>query len=193
MEANTDSCEQSASTMLKQVKRKKSIVWDFFVRSKSDISSNGKFKVQCTLCEQDYILNPTSGTSNLKRHLLKQSIDTRKGKESQREPIDQKTYREKISAAICRHNYPFNFVEHKGIRDIHSYLNPIVRHISRNTAKSDILNMYAREKELLKAELAMITSRVCLKSDMWSSLVSNGYMYVIAHYVDVNWVLQKRF
>ncbi|KAF3632730.1 hypothetical protein FXO38_20066 [Capsicum annuum] len=139
------------------------------------------------------MLNPTFGTSNLKRHLLKHYIDTRKGKESQREPIDQKTYREKISAAICRHNYPFKFVEHKGIRDIHSYLNPIVRHISRNTAKLDILNMYAREKELLKAELAMITSRVCLTSDMWSSLVSNGYMSVIVHYVDVNWILQKRF
>ncbi|KAF3648590.1 hypothetical protein FXO38_18112 [Capsicum annuum] len=52
--------------------------------------------------------------------------------------------------------------------------------------------MYAREKKLLKVELAMITSRVCLTSDMWSSLVSNGYMCVTIHYVDVNWVLQKR-
>ncbi|KAM3358357.1 hypothetical protein P3S68_021288 [Capsicum galapagoense] len=59
-------------------------------------------------------------------------------------------------------------------------------------AKSDILNMYAREKKLLKVELAMITSRVCLTSDMWSSLVSNGYMCVTIHYVDVNWALQKR-
>ncbi|KAM3376038.1 hypothetical protein P3S68_014752 [Capsicum galapagoense] len=49
MKNNADSCEQSASTMLKQVKRKRSILWDSFVRSKSDISSNGKFKVQCTL------------------------------------------------------------------------------------------------------------------------------------------------
>ncbi|KAM3376037.1 hypothetical protein P3S68_014751 [Capsicum galapagoense] len=127
------------------------------------------------------MLNPTFETSNLKRHLLKHSIDMRKGKESQRDPIDQKTYREKISAAICRHNYPFKFVEHKGIRDIHSYLNPIVRHISRNTAKSDILNMYAREKELLKAELAKITSRVCLTSDMWSSLVSNEEILIFQH------------
>jgi len=132
-------------------------------------------------------MGPTFGTTNLKRHLEKHNSD--KAKEGQNEPIDQNNYREKMALAICRHNYAFNFVEHKGIRDIHSYLNPIARHISRNTAKSDILNLYAREKELLKAELALISSRVCLTSDMWTSLVSNGYMCVTAHYVDINWVL----
>jgi len=139
------------------------------------------------ICKQKFAMGPTFGTTNLKRHLEKHNPD--KAKEGQNEPIDQKTYREKMSLAICRHNYAFNFVEHKGIRDIHSYLNSIARHISRNTAKSDILNLYAREKELLKAELALISSRVCLTSDMWTSLVSNGYMCVTAHYVDINWVL----
>ncbi|KAF3643877.1 hypothetical protein FXO38_20450 [Capsicum annuum] len=138
------------------------------------------------------MLNPTSGTSNLKRHLLKHSIDTGKGKESQREPIDPKTYQKKISATICRYNYPFKFVEHKGIRDIHSYINPIVCHILRNTTKSNILNIDAREKDLLKAELAMITSRVYLTSYMWSSYVLNDYICVIAYYVDVNWIHHKR-
>lgn len=127
-------------------------------------------------------MGPTFGTTNLKRHLENIHL-LNKVQECQNDPIDQKTYREKISLAICRHNYAFSFVEHKGIRDIHSYLNPIVKHISRNTAKTDILNLYAREKELLKGELALISSRVCLTSDMWTSLVSNGYMCVTAHYV----------
>ncbi|CAN4094386.1 unnamed protein product [Withania somnifera] len=97
-----------------------------------------------------------------------------------------------MSLAICRHNYAFSFVEHKGIRDIHSYLNPLVKHISRNTAKSDIVNLYARKKELLKAELILIPSRVCLTSNIWTSLASNDYICLTAHYVDLNWVLQKR-
>ncbi|KAK6803011.1 hypothetical protein RDI58_000795 [Solanum bulbocastanum] len=27
---------------------------------------------------------------------------------------------------------------------------------------------------------------------MWTSLASNGYMCLTAHYVDLNWILQKR-
>lgn len=69
-------------------------------------------------------------------------------------PIDQVIYREKLSVAILKHNYPFSFVEHQRNRDIHSYLNLMVKTISRNMAKADILNLYEREKELLKCELA---------------------------------------
>ncbi|KAG5605838.1 hypothetical protein H5410_027330, partial [Solanum commersonii] len=65
-------------------------------------------------------MGPTFGTTNLNHHLEKHNPD--KAKEGQNEPIDQKTYREKMSLAICRHNYAFSFVEHKGIRDIHSIL-----------------------------------------------------------------------
>ncbi|TMW99268.1 hypothetical protein EJD97_002824, partial [Solanum chilense] len=121
-------------------------------------------------------IGPIFGTTNPKRHLEKHNPD--KAKEGQNQPIDQKTHREKMSLDICWHNYALNFVEHKGIRNIHSYLNSIAMHISRNTTKSDILNLNAREKELLKVELALIFSRVCLISDMWISLVSNGYMCV---------------
>ncbi|KAL3344779.1 hypothetical protein AABB24_023960 [Solanum stoloniferum] len=189
IEGNEESCERSTATSLIRAKRKTSVVWDYFIRLKPN-SIDGKYEVQCMICKKKFAMGPTFGTTNLKRHLEKHNPD--KAKEGQNEPIDQKTYREKMSLAICRHNYAFSFVEHKGIRDIHSYLNPIARHISRNTAKSDILNLYAREKELLKAELALISSRVCLTSDMWTSLVSNGYMCVTAHYVNINWVLQKR-
>lgn len=48
--------------------------------------------------------------------------------------------------------------------------------ISRNTAKADILKLYDREEEFLKCELAMISSRICLTSDMWTSAASNGCM-----------------
>lgn len=85
--------------------------------------------------------------------------------------------------SILKHNYPFSFVEHQGNKDIHLYLNPTVRTISRNTVKSDILKMYDREKEYLKNELSVISSRVCLTSDMWTSLASIGYMCLTAHYV----------
>lgn len=35
-------------------------------------------------------------------------------------------------------------------------------------------------------------SRICLTSDAWTSIVTDGYLSLTAHYVDSNWVLQKR-
>jgi hypothetical protein len=34
--------------------------------------------------------------------------------------------------------------------------------------------------------------RISLTSDLWSSLTTDGYICVAVHYVDVNWILQKR-
>lgn len=152
-------------------------------------TSNERLKAQCKVCKKIFIADSISGTSNLKRHI---SSHLEKETEHRVEPIDQTIYREKVSVAILKHNYPFSFAEHQGNRDIHLYLNSTVKTISRNTAKSDILKMYEREKEYLKNELAVIPSRVCLTSDMWTSLASNGYMCLNAHYVDLNWILQKR-
>ena len=38
----------------------------------------------------------------------------------------------------------------------------------------------------------MIPSRICVTSNMWTSATSNVYMWLTAHYVDLNWNLQKR-
>ena len=46
--------------------------------------------------------------------------------------------------------------------------------------------------EKLKKELESIPDKICLTSDLWSSIATNGYLALIAHYVDVNWILQKR-
>nr|POE53745.1 hypothetical protein CFP56_23285 [Quercus suber] len=41
--------------------------------------------------------------------------------------------------------------------------------LQRNTAKSDVIKIYRREKENLKHDLKSITGRFCLTSDLWSS------------------------
>ena len=97
-----------------------------------------------------------------------------------------------MSIAIIKHNYSFSFVEHEGIVDVHNFLHPGVKLITRNTAKSDVVNLYKLEKVKLKQELASISGKICLTSDLWSSITIDGYLALIAHYVDQNWVLQKR-
>jgi hypothetical protein len=33
--------------------------------------------------------------------------------------------------------------------------------------------------------------RICLTSDLWTSLTTDGYMCLTAHFIDKNWVLTR--
>ncbi|KAH7835665.1 hypothetical protein Vadar_028554 [Vaccinium darrowii] len=68
-----------------------------------------------------------------------------------------------MAIAIIKHNYPFRFVEHEGIRGIHSYLNHTAKSISRNyTAKADVLKLFEKEMVKLKGELESIAKKKIL-------------------------------
>uniref|UniRef100_A0A5B6YQP7 BED-type domain-containing protein n=1 Tax=Davidia involucrata TaxID=16924 RepID=A0A5B6YQP7_DAVIN len=192
MEEHSDEQDfEQSSTTSKRFKRTTSIVWDKF--EKLPINVDGRQKAMCKMCKHEYVADSKSGTSNLLRHLT--TCPKRECDDPMAQcffQIDQDTYREKLSEAIIRHNYPFAFVEHEAIRDLHSYLNPNVKFITRNTAKSDVLKRHKREKEKLRHIIESIPSRICLTSDLWSSLPTNGYLALTAHYVDENWILQKK-
>ena len=55
--------------------------------------------------------------------------------------------------------------------------------------KTDVYRLYESERETLKRELASLPGRVCLTSELWSSLKIEGYMCVTVHYIDRNWKL----
>ncbi|CAB4283469.1 unnamed protein product [Prunus armeniaca] len=57
---------------------------------------------------------------------------------------------------------------------------------------ADVLSLYNREKGKLKELLGSISGRVCLTSDLWTSITTDGYLSLTAHFVDANWKLQKR-
>ncbi|KAL4554094.1 hypothetical protein LXL04_037284 [Taraxacum kok-saghyz] len=101
-------------------------------------------------------------------------------------------FRELVSQAIIKHNLPFMFVEYEGIRDIFQYLNENVITISRYTAKSDVTNLFKREKVRLKTLLESLPGRVSLTSDLWTSINTDGFLCVTCHFIDTEWKLQKR-
>ena len=72
-----------------------------------------------------------------------------------------------------------------------SYLNSDVKHISRNTSKADVLKLYKNEKDDVKNKLKSILGRICLTSNLWTSITSEGYICLTAHYVDENWELKN--
>nr|GEV21953.1 zinc finger BED domain-containing protein RICESLEEPER 2-like [Tanacetum cinerariifolium] len=105
---------------------------------------------------------------------------------------DQDMYREKMSIAIIQHNHSFSYVEHDATRQLHKFLHRDANPISRNTTKLDVLTIYKREKANLILKLEKVSSRICFTSDLWSSITSDGYMALTAHYVDEDWVLRKK-
>ncbi|XP_061375891.1 zinc finger BED domain-containing protein RICESLEEPER 2-like [Gastrolobium bilobum] len=49
--------------------------------------------------------------------------------------------------------------------------------------------MYVKEKDKLKQIMSRIPNRVCLTSDVWTTINSEGYICLTAHFVDDNWRL----
>ncbi|XP_039120478.1 zinc finger BED domain-containing protein RICESLEEPER 2-like [Dioscorea cayenensis subsp. rotundata] len=106
--------------------------------------------------------------------------------------FDVETFRDLLTGAIIMHDLPFKFMEFEGIRAVLTYLKLDLNIVTRNTCKADCLKMFKREKQNIKNMLAVSPGRICLTSDCWSSLTTDGYIYLTAHFVDKSWVLHKR-
>jgi len=46
------------------------------------------------------------------------------------------------------------------------------------------MTVFSIEKEKLKCELAFFPGIICLTFDVWTTVTTQGYMTVTAHYVD---------
>ena len=89
----------------------------------------------------------------------------------------------------AKHNYNFSYVEQEGVRNVHNYLNLNVIAIFRNTAKVDVLKVSKKEKEKLMNLLGSTSNKICLTSNLWSSITSDHYMTLTTHFVDETWEL----
>ena len=82
--------------------------------------------------------------------------------------------------------------KHK-IRDLlFFFLNPHAETIHRNTSKTKVLKRNRKEKEILKYHLQSISRQICLTSYLWSSIITNQYMVLTAHYITKGWELRKK-
>ena len=52
--------------------------------------------------------------------------------------------------------------------------------------------MYSIEKSKLCDLLQLVPGRIALTPDCWTSVTTDGYISLTAHFVDHNWCLQKR-
>ena len=103
--------------------------------------------------------------------------------------FDQKISREKFARAIILHEYPLLIVDHVGFRDFAPSLQPLLKMVSRNTIKSDIMKIYEVEKDKMISYLEKLQSRITITTDMWTSNQKKGYMAITVHYIDEFWLL----
>ncbi|KAK9279908.1 hypothetical protein L1049_013592 [Liquidambar formosana] len=150
----------------------------------------------------------SQGTSTLKRHLLKcprypnnqdhkqklldfQSMSQNQGNVSNWK-FDQELCRKELARMIIVDELPFSFVEKEGFKRFISVLQPRFNLVSRTTMTKDCIEIYLNERNMLKEIFVTAASRVCLTTDLWTSIQNLGYMCLTAHYIDKGWNLQKR-
>ena len=182
-----------------------SYVWGHFTK----VTINGELKAKCNHCQAKLVGSGHNGTSHLDRHLkrsckakgvpsvfdsLQKTLNLTR-KDDRTSCIEMREFDpiiawQKIATFVVNHELPLNFVEYDAFRDLMSYDNPLVKNLSRNTLKSEILKLYQAEKAKAMALLENNESRVAITKDMWTaSNQKKGYIVVTGHFVDKSWRL----
>ncbi|XP_074347623.1 zinc finger BED domain-containing protein RICESLEEPER 2-like [Apium graveolens] len=197
-QAREDSVQQE--TKSKSNKRKWSKAWDTFDYIKG-VNGEGDTS-KCKKCGYSLPYNSSFETGNMLKHqktctrsrdVRQMIISSSQGSMTmQNAKFDPLIFRDMITDAVVRHNLPLQFVEYEGIRDAFKYANPKAILVSRNTLKSDILLGYRSEKRNSFNILKNVSGRICLTSDLWTSVATDGYITLTAHFITDDWVLHKK-
>jgi hypothetical protein len=87
---------------------------------------------------------------------------------------------------------PFNKFEDPYFEAWMQTLQPSFNCVGRQTVRNDCLKKFRKMKEELQNEFMNLDSRVCLTSDMWTSVQNLGYMVITAHYITADFKLMKK-
>jgi hypothetical protein len=157
-----------------------------------------------------FVVGKSSTTSTLSRHLTgcKKFVELNNRKKQKTlcfEPSDENDgfgtlsnsvynemrVRELAAHMVLLHEYPFNMMEHKLFNKFMRACTLHWKKISHATVKSDCNATYNIEKKKLKTLLSGV-NRVNITIYMWTSFQRVSYMVVTCHFMDSNWLLQKR-
>ncbi|KAL2905115.1 putative AC transposase [Bienertia sinuspersici] len=106
--------------------------------------------------------------------------------------LDMLKMREGIAHWITRHELPFTTVEEEGFNLVMKRWIPQWTSVSRHIIRLDSFKVFEFEKKKLKSLLKKV-DRISLTTDLWWSKPQKiEYMVLTAHFVDVDWKLQKR-
>ena len=174
--------------------KRKSEVWAYFVLSRDNTQA------KCKTCGKIFSAKTTGGTGHLLRHGRKcgePASDPSQPRISATYPsgfvYNYERDRDELGKMLVHSETPFLFSENDAFnRYITTALQPQHKKIGRKTVSSSAMTKYLQQKEKLKYDLGSTTARVSLTADAWDGGYGLHYLCVTCHWVDRDWLLQKR-
>ena len=106
---------------------------------------------------------------------------------------DESACREGMIDYIIRAEQPFNMMETDDYsKTIQTLINTQFKSWSENTVKRDIMKKFQTERENLKQYFTNFERKICLTSDIWISLMHRCFLCITSHYIDSEWMLNKK-
>ena len=102
-----------------------------------------------------------------------------------------KNITDRVSQMIVQNLRPIWIVEFEGFRSLLSHLEPGYTLPSHKNFVSDINHKFETCKDKLKTHLEGESPCVSITTDIWTSMATEAYMTVTAHYIDASWKMQN--
>ncbi|KAM0856292.1 hypothetical protein ACQ4PT_049217 [Festuca glaucescens] len=181
---------------------RRSKVWEHF---EQDLVIVGDVpKAVCKYCAMKLTCTRRSGTSSLLSHISESCrlveaevragfLATLKKKPSDVGFVfDAKKSRQLMTKYCIHAEIAFKKFDDPYFEEWMDSMQPTFKVVGRHTVRNDCILTHDEMKDQLKVKLQSLDSRICLTSDMWTSVQKLGYMCVTAHYIDANFVLKKK-
>lgn len=178
-------------------------VWAHFIRHANDL-----MKSNCRYCGTEVSCDTqTNGTSSMRSHINRcmlyiaheergsQQILTSdtNGVLTASIKFDKDVFRRSVNEMIVLNELSFSFAESEGFRRFCLNVMPCYIVHCRMTATKAIFALFLQEKAALKKLFTDQNKGVSLTTDIWvAPTTSCSYMVVTSHWIDANWVVQKR-
>lgn len=106
--------------------------------------------------------------------------------------FDPEKSRLDLAHMIILHGYPLAMVEHVGFKVFVKNLQPLFEFMPNSGVEVSCMKIYRREKERVYNVINKLHGRINLSIEMWSSEENSSYLCVAAHYIDEEWMLQRK-
>lgn len=202
----TASTASTETTSYKCGRKSTSDVWNDFEQLFKDI--NGKkvrYAAKCLYCKSQLTASSTAGTGHLKRHHITCASKAQRAAKTQSLiqfnadgsvrswDYNPDIARTELCRLICTLDLPLGIGSTTAFeRYIKHAHNPRFTAVCRQTTTRDFIKFYNQSRTSLINLLKSNVSCVALTSDIWSGNAKEDYISVVAHYVNADWVLEKR-
>ncbi|KAJ1701665.1 hypothetical protein LUZ63_001444 [Rhynchospora breviuscula] len=205
-QAESQPCPEQTTNKRGTKETLKASVWAHFKRG--EVLEDGSYTATCIYCGHVYLMGNQRGTGNMRNHIRRgckrhKPDDLQKLLQAGRDEagqatvaswvFDQRKWRRSFAKCVIAHEYPFSCANHHFLKVFLNDLCPSFKLPSRNTIRSDCMNIYEEERVELYELLDKLDCKFSFTGDLWiSEGRDRSFMSLTCHYIDENWVLRKR-